>query len=59
MIMDKKVPDVGLEDLSMYANIKRYDITKVATHLELFPCAKVIGWILSQMDAATLVMKNT
>ena len=27
---------------------KRSGITKVATRPELFPCAEVIGWILSQ-----------
>ena len=58
MITDKKFPDVGLEDLPLYANIKIFGIKKVATRPDLFSCAEVIGWIISQTNAATLVVKN-
>ena len=43
MIKDKTIPYVGLEDMSLYINIKISSITKVATFPELFPCAEVIG----------------
>ena len=42
MIKDKNIPYAGLEDMSLYINIKISSITKVATCLELFPCAKFI-----------------
>ena len=59
MIKDKTVLDVGLEDIALYVNIKISTITKVATRLELFPCAEVIDWILSRADAATMIVTNT
>ena len=46
MIREKNVPNVGLEEMSLYQNIKNSRITKSATHLELFPCLEVIEWIL-------------
>ena len=59
MIKDKTIPDVSLEYMPLYINIERSTITKVATCPELFMCAEVIGWILSQTDVATLVVNNT
>ena len=55
---DKTDLDAGLEDILLYINIKIFAITKVATHPDIFSCVEVIGWILSRMDAATLVMNN-
>ena len=46
MIVQKRVPEAGLEELALYDNILRYGITKVATRPELFPCTEDIGWIL-------------
>ena len=43
MIKDQAVPDMGLEDIPIYANIKKSAIMKVSTRPELFPCAEVIG----------------
>ena len=59
MVKDQTVPDVGLEDISLYVNIRKSTNKKVATHLKIFPCAEVIGWILPQVDAATMIMSNT
>ena len=39
MLVEKRVPEAGLEDLALYENILRYGITKVSTRLEMFPCA--------------------
>ena len=58
MIKDHTVPDVGLEDISLYENIRRSGITKVSTRPDIFPCAEVIGWILPQADARTMIMSN-
>ena len=44
MLQDKKIPDVGLEDLPLFDKFLRSGITKVATRPELFPCSEVIGW---------------
>ena len=32
---------------------------KVATRIELFPCSKVIGWILPRADVTTMILANT
>ena len=58
MIKEQTILDVGLEDKPLYVNIRKYTIAKVATHPEIFPCAEVIGWILPQVDAATMIMSN-
>ena len=46
MIANQNVPDVGFEELTIYANIEKSALMKVATRPELFPCSEVIGWIL-------------
>ena len=58
MLVKKKVPEAGLEDLALYDNILRSRITKVPIRLEMFPCAKVIEWILSKVDATGMIMNN-
>ena len=32
---------------------------KVATQPEIFPCAEVIGWILSKADVTKMILSNT
>ena len=46
LISHREVPDTGLEEESIYANIEKSSIMKVATRPEFFPCSEVIGWIL-------------
>ena len=46
MIRDQNIPDASLEDMSLYENIRKSDITKAATCPDLLPCVEVIGWIL-------------
>ena len=41
-ISRREVPDTGFEEESIYANIEKSSIMKVATRPELFPCSKVI-----------------
>ena len=43
MISNQNVPDVGFEELTIYANIEKSSLMKVATRPELFPCSEVIG----------------
>ena len=38
MILNQNVPDVGFEELMIYANIEK-SLMKVATRPELFPCS--------------------
>ena len=57
MIKDWNVPDAGLEDLLVYANIRKSVIMKVSTHLELFPCSEVIGSILSREDINKMIFR--
>ena len=46
MITHREVPDMGLEEKSIYANIERSSLMKITTRPELFPCSEVIEWIL-------------
>ena len=43
MIVNQNVPDARFEELTIYANIKKSALMKVATRLELFPCSEVNG----------------
>ena len=43
MIANQNVPGVGFEELTIYANIEKSALMKVATRPELFPCLEVIG----------------
>ena len=59
MISNQSVPEAGFEDLPIYANIERSAIMKVPTRPELFPCSKVIGWILPRADVTRMILANT
>ena len=43
LITHREVPDMGMEEEGIYANIERSPLMKIATRSELFPCSKVIG----------------
>ena len=43
LITNQEVPDTGFEEETIYANIKRSTLMRVATKPELFPCSEVIG----------------
>ena len=59
MIANQNVPDAGFKELTIYANIEKSDLMKVATRLELFPCLEVTGWILPRVDVTTMILENT
>ena len=58
MIANHNVPNVGFEELTIYTNIEKSALMKVATRPELFPCSKVIGWILPRADVTTMIREN-
>ena len=58
LITRREVPDMGLEEESIYANIERYSLMKISTRPELFPCSEVIGWILPRADVTTMILEN-
>ena len=58
LITRREVPDMGLEEESIYANIERSSLMKVSTRPELFPCSKVIDWILPRADVTTMILEN-
>ena len=58
LITRREVPDIGLEEESIYANIERFALMKVATRPELFPCSEVIGWILPRADVTTMILED-
>ena len=43
MISNQDVPEAGFKELTIYANIEKFSLTKVATRPELFPCSEVIS----------------
>ena len=49
---------MGLEEESIYANIERSSLMKIATRPELFLCSEVIGWILPWADVTTMILEN-
>ena len=55
-IANQNVPDVGFEELTIYANIEKSALMKVATRPELFPCSEVIGWIMPREDVTTMIL---
>ena len=59
MIANQNVPDAGFEELTIYENIDKSSLMKVATRPKLFPCSEVIGWILPRADVTTMILKNT
>ena len=58
MIANQNVPDAGFEELTIYANIEKFALMKVATRPELFLCSEVIGWILPKADVTTMILEN-
>ena len=58
LITCREVPDMGLEEEGIYANIERSSLMKIATRPELFPCSEVIVWILPQEDVTTMILEN-
>ena len=59
MIANKNIPDAGFEELTIYANIEKSALMKVATRPELFPCLEVIGWIMPKADVTTMILEKT
>ena len=58
MISRREVPDMGLEEEPIYANIEKSAIMKVATRPELFPCSDVMRWIIPHTNNNTMLMGN-
>ena len=58
LISRREVPDMGLEEAPIYANIEKSSIMKVATRPELFPCSEVMKWILPHTNHDTMLMCN-
>ena len=56
MISNQNVPNVGFEELTIYANIEKSALMKVATRLELFPCSEAIGWIFPRENVMMMIL---
>ena len=56
MISNQNVPDAEFEEMTIYANIEKSALMKVATRPKLFPCSKVIGWILPREDVTRMIL---
>ena len=59
MILNKNVYNAGFEELTIYANIKKSALMKVAMRPELFLCSEVISWILPRADVTMMILENT
>ena len=59
LISNQEMPNTGFEELTIYANIEKSALMKIATKPELFPCSEVIGWILPREDVTTMILANT
>ena len=58
MISNQNVPDADFEELTIYAKIEKSALMNVAMRPELFPCSKVIGWILPRADVTPIILEN-
>ena len=58
MIVNQNVPHAGFEELTIYANIEKLTLMKVATRPNLFPCSEVISWILPRADVTMMILEN-
>ena len=58
LISRREVPDMGLEEEPIYANIERSAIMKVATRPEMFPCSEVMKWILPHTNHGSMLICN-
>ena len=58
LITHQEVPNTGFEEETIYANIERSALMRVATRPEIFPCSEVIGWIFPKVDVATMILAN-
>ena len=58
LIRHREVPDMGLEEEGIYANIERSSLMKISTIPEIFPCSEVIDWILPRADVTTMILEN-
>ena len=58
MISNQNVPDAGFEELTIYANIEKSALMKIATRPELFPCSEVIGWIMPRENVTMMILSN-
>ena len=58
LITDRELPDTSFLEETIYANIERSALMRVATRPELFPCSKVIGWIMPRADVTTMILAN-
>ena len=54
--IEPEVPDIGFEEETIYANIERSALMKIATRPDIFACSKVIGWILPREDVTTMIL---
>ena len=52
------MPDAGFEELTIYANIEKSSLMKIATRPKLFPCSEAISWILPKVDVTTMILAN-
>ena len=58
LITHWEVPDTSFEEETIYANIERFALMRVATRPEIFPCSEVIGWIFPRADVITMILAN-
>ena len=58
LITQREVPDTSFEEETIFANIERFALMRVATKPKLFPCSEVIGWILPRADVTTMILAN-
>ena len=58
LITCREVPNTGFEEETIYANIERSALMRVAARPEIFPCSEVIGWIFPRVDVTTMILVN-
>ena len=58
LITRREVLDIGFEEETIYDNIERSALMKIATRPDIFPCLEVIGWVLPRADVTSMILEN-
>ena len=58
MLVERKFPEDGLEDLALYRNILRSRITKIATRPNIFPFVEVVGRMFPKIEIVGMMIND-
>ena len=58
LFRNEEYQNASIEEDLIYQNIRRSRLHKEETRLDLFPCVKVISWLIPHIDFTTHIIKD-